>query len=294
MTEGAQEPKKPKHLPVHPDARKSLDQLCAEWRFCEACELGARRVAMEGSFVFGEGIPRGIMFVGEGPGKDEEKSGRPFVGRSGKILRGILEKLEFRDYYISNTVACRSCAPITDGAGNPILSKGYGNRPPEPRYVDQPPTKQEVEACRPRLMEEIYLVDPVVVVALGGGAAAALSDGAITITKARGQAVEILVPGAVAGPHLTGKGLWRRKVKGEVVQPVKQNQVRYLMIPTLHPAFVARRANDFSRDNPFQQLYLDIRQAVMVYNRYQLETGGVVTKEPDDQIPYDVLSEGDE
>lgn len=289
QTPETEQPKKPLRLPVAPDARKSLAKLKEEWRTCQACPLGVRRVAVDGQFVFGEGRRGGIMFIGEGPGKDEEAEGGPFVGKSGKLLRGVLEKLEIKDYYISNTVACRSCVPITDADGNPIMTKGYRGRPPEPRYKDQPPTKAEVEACRPRLMEEIYIVDPTVIVALGGQAAEFLRGKSTTITRDRGQAMEISVPGATQIPSLTSKGMWHRKTKGVVHAPIEQNEVQYLMIPTLHPAYVLRQANDESKDNPFQQFYRDIRYAAEIYNRYQLEVYGVVAAGLSEDIPYELV-----
>lgn len=283
-------------LPVHPDARKSLARLREEWQNCTACELGRRRDALGGSFVFGEGVTGGIMFIGEGPGKDEEEQGRPFIGKSGMLLRRILARLGVVDYYISNTVACRSCEPITDAAGTPLMTKAYPNRPAMIKYQDRAPIKRQTEACRPRLMEEIYLVDPVVIVSLGGQAAQMLTDSTLSILKERGVAREISVPGAAEVPNLTPKGAWLRKGKGVTnPKPTEQNEVRYLMIPTVHPAFVLRRANDFSRDNPFRHLVDDIRQAQAVYDRYLFETHGVVADPPvaDADLPYDLLSPED-
>jgi uracil-DNA glycosylase len=284
-------------LPVHPDARKSLAKLREEWRTCTACELGARREAVGGGFVFGEGVTRGLMFIGEGPGKDEEAEGRPFIGKSGQLLRKILDRLGVQDFYISNTVACRSCAPVTDAAGNPLMTRGYPNRPSVPKYQDKAPLKAHTEACRPRLMEEVYLVDPVVIVALGGEASQTLADKPVSIMKEHGVPREIVIPGAATIPSLTPKGTWVRKGKGVTnPRPTEQNEVRYLMIPTVHPAFVLRRANDFARDNPFKYLVDDIRQAQSIYDRYQYEVHGVVTTPQTGEVvvPYDLLSPEDD
>jgi DNA polymerase len=68
-------------------------KLREEWRGCTSCELGSRRIAAEGEFVFGEGLPRGIMFIGEAPTKEDEGTGRPFTGKSGQIVRKIIEKI---------------------------------------------------------------------------------------------------------------------------------------------------------------------------------------------------------
>ena len=79
------------------DEVRRLNVLRDAWQDCVRCELGKRRSDVNGHFVFGEGVTRSILFVGEGPGKNEEREGRPFVGRSGKILRGVMEKLGIND-----------------------------------------------------------------------------------------------------------------------------------------------------------------------------------------------------
>lgn len=281
-------------IDIKPNASKSLSVLRSEWADCQACELGERRVKLGGEFVFGEGTMNGIMFIGEGPGKDEEKEGRPFIGKSGKLLRDILTKLAITDHYITNIVACRSCAPITDAEGNQIFTKGYKDKPAAPKYHDQPPNKPHIAACRRRLAEEIYLVDPVIIVALGGTAVSALRGSSASMMRDRGNVETIEIPGALDIPSLTPSGVWKRKYKGEVTYPTVQNKVRYLMLPTLHPAFVLRRANDFSKDNPFKLLVDDIRQAAEIYNKYMLEAHGIVPGELYREIPYELLKKDEE
>lgn len=257
------------------DARKSLNVLQQEWYGCTACTLGERREAVQGSFVFGEGSPGGLMFIGEGPGWQEEKEGRPFVGKSGKLLRDILNAMNITNHYISNIVACRSCAEMIDEAGNVVMSRGFGGKPPEIRYIDQTPTKQQIEACRARLNEEIYIVDPKIIIALGATAAETLARRSFKIGQDHGQPEEIDIPGVAWQPKRTNKGVWARKVKGEFVMPTEQNKVRYLMISTWHPAFVLRKINEEGPHSPFAQLTQDIRKAADVYDRYMFEVCGV-------------------
>jgi uracil-DNA glycosylase len=262
-----------------PDARKSLPKLREEWSSCTKCALGERRIANEGQFVFGEGVTRGVMFVGEGPGKDEEISGRPFIGKSGQILRRIIEKLNLTEYYVTNIVACRSCTPFTDGAGQPMMRKNWSTKQMEVSYKDEPPTPPQIEACAPRLYEQIYLVDPVVIVALGASAAKMLMQRHVSITSpdTRGQPFHISIPGAGYSTVRTEKrGAWIRSTGGKLHLPIEQSEVRYLCIPTIHPAFVARKLADVSGDSPFRQLAGDIRKAVQVYERYMLEVHGCV------------------
>ncbi len=269
-----------------------------EWWGCTRCSLSAHRDANNGQMVFGEGRQRGILFLGEGPGATEEAYGRPFVGKSGELLRRFLEHYKIRNHYITNVVACRSCAPMTDALGNPVFSRGRGNQPPLPRYKDQPPNKDQMEACGPRVYEEIYMADPVVIVALGQHAASFLRGVAVKITQERGVAVEVDIPGAGHRAVLSAKKKeWLRKVKGETVMPVEQNQVRYLMIPTLHPAFVLRNKHDEKENNPFALLARDIEMAKMLYNRHYIELTGLVPDDYEDDdgvandVPYEILDD---
>jgi uracil-DNA glycosylase len=115
--------------------------------------------------VFGVGNPSAeLMFVGEAPGSDEDVQGVPFVGRAGQLLTKIIEAIEMRrdDVYIANVIKCRP----------------PGNRNPEP---------DEVLVCEPFLFQQIDLVKPKVIVALGKFAAQSLLRTDMPITKLRGQ-----------------------------------------------------------------------------------------------------------
>ena len=220
-----------------PDARKSLDVLHDEWVNCTRCELGVRRHDVDGQFVFGEGRRRGIMFIGEGPGRVEEEEGRPFVGPSGKILRKVIGQLGITDYYISNCVACRSCGQAYNSEGQPIERMNRRTKKVEPVITDQTPFPLYIKACLPRLYEQIYLVDPTIIVALGGEAASTLRGKPVKITSERGTTEAISIPGSWNVPVLTEKKrMWAHKVRGKFVMPTMQNQVQYLMLPTIHPA----------------------------------------------------------
>jgi len=104
--------------------------------------------------VFGVGNPDAdLMFVGEAPGADEDRLGEPFVGKAGQLLTKIIETMGLRrtDVYIANILKCRPDMP----AG------GYGNRPPTP---------EEMQTCLPYLAEQISIIQPKVMVALGATA----------------------------------------------------------------------------------------------------------------------------
>lgn len=256
---------------MRPDARKSLDMLRHQWAKCTQCSLGVQRESFGGQFVFGEGVRRGIMFIGEGPGATEDEYGRPFIGESGKLLRDILEAMKFTDHYITNLVACRSCEHVLDENQQPKF-RHPRKGPPLPVLKDTPPLPNQWKECLPRLHEEIYLVDPILIVSLGNTAAEALTGSNITITKMRGEPRIITVPGAGYDAVLTEKKReWYHKVRGEVVAPVRQSEVEYLLIPTLHPAYVLRKIADRGHDSVFQQLVEDVRKAVKVYEMYLQE-----------------------
>lgn len=261
---------------VRPDVRKSLPQLEAEWLECTKCSLGERRVHVDGSFVFGEGVPRGIMFIGEGPGVEEEKEGRPFVGTSGRLLRKLLEKLGLQEYYLTNLVSCRSCEQQKDSEGLPVLRKNQRTRQMEIAYRDEPPTPPQCMACSPRLYEEIYMVDPTVIVGLGNKACEALMGHSITITRDRGETSHIEIPGASFAPDLTDvRKEWMRNKKGVITTPTHQNTVRYHFIPTLHPAYVCRFLDDAGLDSPLRKFAADLRKAIRTHEFYRREVLGL-------------------
>lgn len=260
---------------VRPDFRKSLPQLCAEWEGCTKCSLGERRAEVGGSFVFGEGRTRGIMFIGEGPGRDEEIAGRPFIGRSGKVLRHLINKLALTDVYITNVVACRSCGPSYDPEGNVRKRRNYHTGEEEVDIRDMPPLPVQMQACLPRLYEEIYLVDPLLIVALGGPSAEILSGSPAKVLSESGVTKEITIPGAGHHANLTAKKqVWLRKVRGEMIMPVDQNEVRYLMMTLVHPAHVLRKRKDQRLDNPMQIFLQGMKKAADIYERQVLEIYG--------------------
>lgn len=143
---------------------ETLETIRADIGDCTRCKLHATRTHI----VFGEGNPRAdLMFIGEGPGADEDATGRPFVGRAGQLLDRMIEAIGMKreDCYIANIVKCRP----------------PGNREPEP---------DEVATCEPFLYRQIAVIKPRLVVALGATAANTLLRKKIPISKIRGQFLE--------------------------------------------------------------------------------------------------------
>jgi len=268
-----------------PDARKTLHKLRDEWSACIRCSLGESRIQRDKTFVFGRGTTNGVMIIGEGPGDNEEKQGLPFVGRSRDLLHKIFTKLGLGEYYETNLVCCRSCAVATDReTGLPQFRTAYEKKghPQELRYIDTPPTPPQYKAFLPRLYEEIYLVDPTLIVCLGGKAAEVLLGRPITITRERGTPLRIEVPGASFRPVLTDKEKkWLHRVKGMpgLHTISEQNPVGYFMLPTLHPAFVLLNLADHRADSPYRKLVADLRTVVRIYDYYQEAVFGILPTE---------------
>ena len=144
-----------------PASLESLEYIRKNLGDCQRCKLGATRK----NLVFGSGNPKArLVFVGEGPGADEDAQGEPFVGDAGKILNRIIAAMELKreDVYICNVVKCR---------------------PPQNR----PPESDEVIACSPFLLRKLQSVKPEVIVALGTSAAHALLQTKVPISKLRSK-----------------------------------------------------------------------------------------------------------
>ncbi len=140
----------------------TLEALRAELGDCRRCKLWPGRTHI----VFGVGNPHAtLMFVGEGPGRDEDLQAEPFVGRAGKLLTEIITKgmkMRREDVYIANVIKCRP----------------PDNRNPEP---------DEIAACQPFLRRQIELIRPRVLVALGTFAAQTLLGLRVPISRLRGH-----------------------------------------------------------------------------------------------------------
>lgn len=140
----------------------TLEALRAAIGDCQRCKLCSGRT----NIVFGVGNPHAkLMFVGEGPGRDEDLQGEPFVGRAGQLLTDIITKgigIKREDVYICNVVKCR---------------------PPENRN----PEPDEVAACEPFLKKQIDLVRPEIIVGLGKFAVQTLLKSNVPISKLRGN-----------------------------------------------------------------------------------------------------------
>lgn len=150
--------------PDSAEAAAELAEFARSIAACDLCRLSKGRTQV----VFGVGNPSArLMFIGEGPGRDEDLKGEPFVGRAGELLTDIIKAMKLRrhDVYIANAVKCR---------------------PPENRN----PEPAEMDACRPYLMRQIDIIQPEVIVTLGRFGLQTLFERPIAISSVRGQWME--------------------------------------------------------------------------------------------------------
>jgi DNA polymerase len=149
---------------THAERRAALEAIATEVRGCTRCKLAAGRT----NAVPGEGSPdTEVVFIGEGPGFNEDQLGRPFVGRAGDLLVKLLGSIEWRreDVFITNVVKCRP----------------PDNRDPEP---------EEVAACAPYLQRQLQILDPALIVTLGRHSMARFMPGA-RISQAHGTTAPV-------------------------------------------------------------------------------------------------------
>lgn len=143
------------------EKQETLEQIRKNLGDCQRCKLGATR----NKLVFGAGNPQArLVFVGEGPGADEDQKGEPFVGDAGRMLNRIISAmgLQREEVYICNVVKCR---------------------PPQNRN----PEKDEIAACSPFLLRQLHSIKPEVIVALGTFAAQTVLGSKEPISKLRGK-----------------------------------------------------------------------------------------------------------
>jgi uracil-DNA glycosylase family 4 len=166
---------------------------------CTRCNLCRERT----NIVFGVGDPHArIMFVGEGPGADEDAQGEPFVGRAGQLLNNMIQAMGIRreDVYIGNVVKCRPPK----------------NRTPEP---------DECATCGPYLMRQILVVRPEIIVALGATAAKFLLSATDSMANLRGHIYDFQPMAHSALPQLA---------------PERDPEFATKLVVTYHPAYLLR------------------------------------------------------
>ncbi len=206
-----------KQLPATSPDTSTLDwpQLKAQVRDCEACKLRAGC----SQTVFGVGDEKAEwLFVGEGPGADEDAQGEPFVGQAGKLLDNMLAAIKLKrgsNVYIANIVKCRP----------------PGNRTPEP---------DEIATCLPYLRRQIELLQPRLIIALGKTAATALLGKEATLGSLRGAVHDYQVSTATVLEGDQGYESSRRQPFPHQTTSSHRVGASIPLIVTYHPAYLLR------------------------------------------------------
>ena len=158
------------------NAEQKLEDLKVQICACKKCELGKHRL----NAVCGSGDSyANIMFIGEGPGFQEDHEGQPFIGKAGNLLTKIIEAMGYKreTVYIANIVKCH---PMK----NPENPELKGN--------DRPPTPEEMQTCQPYLDEQIKIISPKVIITLGASSTRALLKTDDVISSLRGNFAEYM------------------------------------------------------------------------------------------------------
>lgn len=242
------------------DKQNYLNALQSAWCQCQQCPMlvpGRRNV------VFGYGNPDAqIMIIGEAPGENEDLSGFPFVGKAGLLLDqflGVVTAREEVSTVLSTLNGIKGASAAAEQQRNEyrirlrelLLQEFYFCnvvmcRPPENRD----PTPDEMAACRTRLLEQIYTVDPVLIITAGRIATEALLQKKVAITVSRGEIFDI---------EFQGRGV----------------PFTYTMMAVLHPSYLAR-VNDFRQEGgETWKTRNDLLRAMHLIDRYNLHHFGV-------------------
>lgn len=226
--------------------RAEILEVLRRWHGCTKCKLGEMRERKAkdtngecGQIVLGDGNPDAdLVVIGIGPGEEEDAEGVPFIGASGDILNDYLGRVQIdrREIFMMNIVACRPHSRIYD-------AKFKRNR-----EENRDPTSDERQACRPLWQELLYLVDPLLVVALGKP----------TVTEVTGQRSVAMgmVNGMIDVCRIPGRAL----------------DVSYPVMAMYHPAFLSRSGDTF-RGGPWHRAEIAWRRAAyyldILRNRYR-------------------------
>ena len=220
---------------------RRLKELRAVWNKCQACNLhkASSQVVHGGGYVGEEGDRPTVMFIGQAPGTTEDEHGMPFIGAAGELLMETLMHLFTEDEGVAQFIPTKKGEEIDFVSLREVLNQRvyFTNIvscwPPG----DREPATGEVKACRPRLHEEIRLVDPVLIIALGKVAQKHLTKDRGSIENARGKLHTVKVPGVAT-------------------------TIAYPVYVTYHPSHISRLGDFNSKGGKFETWYKDLSDAL--------------------------------
>lgn len=235
----------------------ALNWLQNTWAGCRGCNLCQERQ----NVVFGYGNPYSqILIIGEAPGETEDRYGYPFIGAAGQLLDLYLGQASCKDTVEQLVDAINTARRADEKEGyrrelrNQLLEDVYFTnavmcRPPDNRD----PIPKELEACKARLLEQIYLIDPVIIITAGRIATEAVVGKKISITQSRGELFDIEIPG---------------KLYPDIM-------LRYPVLAVLHPSYLLRK-NDFrQKGGDGQKTYNDFIRTMNVIDKFNEAHHGI-------------------
>jgi uracil-DNA glycosylase family 4 len=206
----------------------ALQALFDKYNTCTRCPLGNSRL----KFVFGVGNPDAeVLFIGEGPGYEEDHRGEPFIGRAGQLLDKMMDAIGMsrKTVYIANIVKCHAMI-------NPQTPHEHGN--------DRAPTPLEAETCAPILQQQIAVIQPRIIVTLGSPSTRTVLGTLEGISKVRGRFFPM--PMTFFRVQINESDLFDEKKNDDFMgftpdqlEPLKTIQV----LPIYHPAALLRNPN---------------------------------------------------
>jgi uracil-DNA glycosylase len=240
------------------------------WSSCQSCGLGKTREERIVKDLRGlQNTPSPVLatpskkelFVLAGPvGEVEEATSEAWRSDKYRVLKEALEVLGI-SYHLSHSLPCRPCAAQKEADGSLVLRKGL------PVWRDVEPPVDAYGACRGRALEEIYLVDPLLILMVGTTASRVL--GVKAAAEDRGKVFTVKVPGKTTTPSLTPKGAWGRKVRGEFVRPTIPYEVDYPALLTVSLEDVHRYQGSTSVHREPMQFVKDLKYLKQMFNLYR-------------------------
>jgi len=243
---------------------RQLQIIKEEYTNCERCSLSEHRKLVNGQICFGElsGLGK-IVFVDEAPIWSGESSGSAFAGTTGEFVRGVLDKIGLKDYYLTHSIMCRACDMVMDDSGQPMMRHGHI------MYKDKDPPKDSQDACHVRLYKELYALEPFAVITFGTTATSAVLGKHVNINSCRGKPFHAYHDGKILRIKTPGKSnrFFRKSDDSYVVSNYVQ-QVPYLVMPTWHPATILKNIGDMKGRSDKNEFIDDIRYVTRAWRYY--------------------------
>lgn len=272
-----------------PDDALSTGDLYTKWSGCRQCKLGDNLALRATDTPEGDEPPQqprrtgsshGLLVVGLAPSRNDERDGahfgrgpwnrdkRTYDPSGGDLLKALFRKLQMGQVFYTSLVACRSCELQLNEDGTPRTFERKGAQ--MPYYKDRPPLYPEISACQPRLWEEIYCVDPLLILSTQPEVTQYLLG---KRCLADGEVGQMGIPGVTKIPRQDARGQYTRMMRGVRVPYLTPTLLKYPVMQIPNPDLALQRHANKRQDGELNQLKQCVQLAVQVYQRYREESG---------------------